>query len=290
MLAVPSAMGEPEDTDDAPQTLATPKADAHATFIADVCRRIETAAQRRKLPPAFFARLIWKESRFNPNAVSPKGASGIAQFMPGTARTRGLEDPFDPRTAIPAAAHYLSELRDELGNLGLAAAAYNAGVALVRRWRAGRGGLPGETRSFVRSITGFSAHEWTGAKAPEAEFVLDKKLSFLDACRLLPTRRFRPHLRFASYSGAPWQPWGVHLAAAWSPTRALARYAVIQRAFSAMLAGKDPMVVRAVDRSRGRSPRFKILIGQPDRGAAGKFCRQLRRVGGACLVSRNRRR
>ena len=101
-----------------------PQAELRTAFVADVCRRIEAAAKERDLPPGFLARLIWKESRFDPDAVSPKGASGIAQFMPGTAALRGLEDPFDPRTAIPASAHYLSDLR-----------------APVRQSGPGRGGL-----------------------------------------------------------------------------------------------------------------------------------------------------
>src|SRR5882724_9509279 len=92
-----------------------------------LCTLIETAATENNLPVGFFTRLIWKESRFRSEAVSPKGAQGIAQFMPGTAEERGLEDPFDTATAIPASAHFLAELSQRFGNLGLAAAAYNAG-------------------------------------------------------------------------------------------------------------------------------------------------------------------
>lgn len=71
----------------------TQKVKSNSSFIVDVCKRIEGAARKWKLPPAFFARLIWRESRFDPNAVSPVGASGIAQFMPGTAKDRKLENP-----------------------------------------------------------------------------------------------------------------------------------------------------------------------------------------------------
>ena len=71
----------------------TQKVKSNSSFIVDVCKRIEGAARKWKLPPAFFARLIWRESRFDPNAVSPVGASGIAQFMPGTAKDRKLEQP-----------------------------------------------------------------------------------------------------------------------------------------------------------------------------------------------------
>ncbi len=272
--------------EDEPET----EADARAAFVADVCERIEGAAQEWNLPPAFFARLIWKESRFDPNAVSPKGASGIAQFMPGTARMRGLDDPFDPRSAIPASAHYLSDLRDEFGNLGLAAAAYNAGPNRVRKWRAGRSGLPYETRDFVLTITGVEAVAWNAPETPDAVFELDRELTFLEACRQLPVRRFKPQFRYASYATAPWQPWGVHLTSAWTPTRALAQYARIQHRHAGLLAGKDPMVLRTVNYTRGRAPRFRVQIGQPDRKKAQAFCNQLKKQGAVCLVFKTKKR
>jgi soluble lytic murein transglycosylase-like protein len=93
---------------------------------------VEDAAAENGLPVEFFARVIWQESRFNARAVSPKGASGIAQFMPQTASWHGLADPFDPIEALRHSAAYLRELRDRFGNLGLAAAAYNAGPGRVR--------------------------------------------------------------------------------------------------------------------------------------------------------------
>ena len=64
-----------------------------AEFFGDVCKAIERYADGWRLPAAFFARLIWQESHFNPNALSRAGAQGIAQFMPSTARLRGLHDP-----------------------------------------------------------------------------------------------------------------------------------------------------------------------------------------------------
>ena len=117
-----------------------------------------------------FVRLIWKESRFNPQAVSPKGAQGIAQFMPGTAEERGLDDPFEPKSAIIHSASLLADLRREFGNFGLAAAAYNAGAERVRAWLSGSGGLPGETQNYVQFVTGRAAEEWklTETELPEA--------------------------------------------------------------------------------------------------------------------------
>ena len=122
---------------------------AAASFAADVCAIIAGRAADNGLPPDFIARLIAVESRFNPNAVSPAGAQGIAQFMPGTARLRRLADPFDPAPALAAAIDYLGELKARFGNLGLAAAAYNAGEGGAARFLAGRG-LPLETEDYVR--------------------------------------------------------------------------------------------------------------------------------------------
>lgn len=123
----------------------------------------ESAARRYDLPIEFFRKLLQQESSFFALAVSRTGAQGIAQFMPQTARARGLSDPFDPfdpDKAIPAAAAYLSELRHQFGNLGLAAAAYNAGSKRVSEWLSGRGELPSETQGYVLKITGRSAAEW----------------------------------------------------------------------------------------------------------------------------------
>ncbi|TIQ90880.1 MAG: lytic transglycosylase domain-containing protein, partial [Mesorhizobium sp.] len=69
---------------------ADPPRPAKQRLLDRVCNLIEAHADQNGLPKDFFARLIWKESRFDPNAVSPVGAEGIAQFMPGTAKLRGL--------------------------------------------------------------------------------------------------------------------------------------------------------------------------------------------------------
>jgi soluble lytic murein transglycosylase-like protein len=82
---------------------------------------LEQAAAENALPVEFFARLIWQESRFDARAVSSRGAKGIAQFMPHTANSHGLGDPFNPIEALRHSAAYLRELRKRFGNLGLAA-------------------------------------------------------------------------------------------------------------------------------------------------------------------------
>jgi hypothetical protein len=108
--------------------------------VDSICNALAAAATENDLPIDFFTRLIWQESRFDPIAVSRAGAQGVARFMPATARWRGLADPFDPLEAIAQSAKLLRDLRREFGNLGLAAAAYNAGPGRVRDWLAGRRG------------------------------------------------------------------------------------------------------------------------------------------------------
>ena len=130
-----------------------------------ICLMLESAAAASGLPLEFFARVIWQESRFKPDAIGPTTrtghqAQGIAQFMPYTAAERGLLNPLDPETALPEAAEFLAELRREFGNLGLAAAAYNAGPGRVRDFIDGRDSLPAQTRHYVRAITGRSVEEW----------------------------------------------------------------------------------------------------------------------------------
>jgi membrane-bound lytic murein transglycosylase MltF len=132
--------------------------------FAEVCETLAASAQAHGLPVPFFARLIWQESRFDPLAVSPAGARGVAQFMPKVAAELGLENPFDPIAALPVSARFLQSHYRTFGNLGLAAAAYNAGPRRVLDWLARRGKLPDETRKYVLSITGQPPEKWIEEK------------------------------------------------------------------------------------------------------------------------------
>lgn len=154
----------------------------NAGFISGVCAQIEQSARDADLPAGFLAKLIWKESRFDPNAISPAGAEGIAQFMPQTAASWELENAFEPLEAIAASSRLLGYLARGYGNLGLAAAAYNAGEARVDAWRAGRSGLPGETRDYVYSITGHPAKSWKKGAGPKVRYRLDETREFQPAC------------------------------------------------------------------------------------------------------------
>ena len=144
-------------------------------LMEEICEALVDAAQSHDLPVPFFARLIWQESRFDPRAVSPAGARGVAQFMPKIAAALQLKDPFNPIAALPVAARFLQAHYQVFGNLGLAAAAYNGGTTRVRNWLAKRAKLSKETRNYVVAITGHAPEQWTALKS-------------LDVPQDLPTR------------------------------------------------------------------------------------------------------
>jgi hypothetical protein len=113
---------------------------------------IAAAAQRWDVSGALLAAQLMAESNFNPFAVSPAGAAGIAQFMPGTAAAYGLDDPFDAEAAIDAQAHLMSDLLEQFGDVSLALAAYNAGPGAVEPCMC----IPDypETQAYVARIVG----------------------------------------------------------------------------------------------------------------------------------------
>ncbi len=175
------------DADAAPDAAAGADTDSASgsagdLSINDLCNALYTSAQNNDLPVPFFANLIWQESRLRDDAVSRKGALGIAQFMPETAAETGLDDPFDPLQAIPASARFLRELRLQFGNLGFVAAAYNAGAHRVMEWLEHRNSLPRETRGYVVRVTGLSVDAWRRMA------VNDDALAFVRhlPCRSLP--------------------------------------------------------------------------------------------------------
>lgn len=258
------------------------------------CLLIESAAQANNLPLEFFARVIWQESRFRPDAIGPLTRSGgrargIAQFMPRTAGERGLLDPLDPIQALPESAEFLRELRERFGNLGLAAAAYNAGPRRVQEWLAGSGPMPQETRSYVAAITGLTVEDWADGKPRDAP----KSGRDPAACEtLMALLRRAPNpfieqlderVRLVAASA-----WGVQLAAGFSRNRVLQSYARILQRFDAVLRERDPSILGSVLRSRGTRAFYQVRVGADTRAGADELCARLRRAGGACLVLRNR--
>jgi Transglycosylase SLT domain/SPOR domain len=257
-------------------------------FVDIVCPIMQQQAEARGLPPMPFVRLIWKESRFNPNAVSPKGAQGIAQFMPGTAEERGLYDPFEPKMAIMHSASLLADLRREFGNFGLAAAAYNAGAERVRNWLAGSGGLPGETQNYVEFVTGRAAEEWKLAETELPEALKTAGVEVQDSCRKLAPLVVRAvyETEPLTASGA-WRPWGVQVSTSFSKAKALAQFGRLKRQYTSLLGAREPFVLPERNLSRGRRSMYMVQIGSDSRDDAAKLCASLRSAGGACIVQKN---
>ncbi|HXX07695.1 MAG TPA: transglycosylase SLT domain-containing protein [Pseudolabrys sp.] len=253
-----------------------------------VCLLLESAARSNGLPIEFFVRLIWRESRFRPGAVGPttrsgRHALGIAQFMPGTAAERNLLDPFNPIEALPKAAEFLKDLRDQFGNLGLAAAAYNAGPARVRAWMAGTGSMPAQTRAYVQAVTGNTIEEWASARdfKPKAEDA--KSCETVMAALKQPPATFLAALEQRVVTGTM-QPWGAILVAHKSRPEILDRYAALQRRFGEVLTGRDPIVL---DRGSRAFARYQIRVGADSRTGANDICKKIHKAGGDCVVLRN---
>ena len=251
--------------------------------IDRICTLIAKEADANGLPRDFFARLIWKESRFDHQAVSPVGAEGIAQFMPGTAKIVGLADPFDIDQAIPASAGYLAKLKKGFGNWGLAAAAYNGGETRVGKWLANGGFLPLETEDYVLDITGQSADHFAERGNEIAPRPLDAKLTFEEGCRKLPIIAAST----IAMSRVNRKPWGIQVAGNFRQSAAMRQWQREQRAHPAIL-GKYKPVISKVRTPIGRRSIFAVRIGADSRSEANAICAALRSSGGACIVAKNR--
>jgi hypothetical protein len=287
-LAVPS-------TENRDQKGASKSADAGRSDTREaMCLMIESAARANDLPLEFFARVIWQESRFQADAVGPvtrngQRAQGIAQFMPGTANERRLLDPFNPVQALPKSAEFLSELRQQFGNLGLAAAAYNAGPRRVQEWLARTGPMPQETRNYVLAITGTSVDDWAGASKNSKPPDRAPNTSCRELMALLKRapNPFVTQLEQHVTLGAA-KLWGVQLAAGFDRNRALAMYGRAMKQLRAVIGDQEPSLLSSLMRTRGFHTFYQVRIGADTRPAADELCNRIRRAGGACFVLRNR--
>ena len=289
--ATPTEIGAREGTTNA---AVYPSTDA-------ICDAIATAAARNNLPLAFFTRLIWQESRFDPSLVSSKGARGIAQFMPATASWRGLKNPFDPIEAIPKAAQLLDQLRHEFGNVGLAAAAYNAGSQRIRQWLAHRQALPRETQQYVRVVTGQRAEEWTSSTTATSALEMSPGIPCRPNEEPLATAAVPGGLETSSQGDLAAKPpllaqaaaavpgarfvWGIQLVGGRSRALAAVAWSELKQKYPAVLAGREPLFVET--KLSGGISWYRVRIGANVLERANALCAQLRDAGASCLVQRN---
>jgi hypothetical protein len=257
------------------------------TTVDAACSALQQAAAENGLPFDFFARVIWQESRFDATAVSAKGAEGIAQFMPQTAKWHGLANPFDTIAALHHSATYLRELRDRFGNLGLAAAAYNAGAGRVKDWIAGRRGLPRETLSYVLIVTGRPAADWVD-KRPESVFAVSKVVpcSLLAKSFIASTiSRSDKNLSDKGKPGNVTPAWGVQLVGSSSESAAMASFQQLQKANRNILGARPPVLLQSRVGTTGHW--YRVRIATNTRTEAEQLCSGLRAAGRDCLVQRN---
>jgi hypothetical protein len=254
------------------------------SYSRDICTALGHFAETNALPPDFFARLIWKESLFRPDAVSPKGAEGIAQFIPSTAKLRGLNNSFDALEALGKSAEYLDVLRDRFGNLGFAAAAYNAGEGGLSNFLE-TGNLPSETRAYVLAITAHPIEEWKDNPPQTLDLRLDKDKSFYDACTALADKRRLKEVEFAEEGS--WAPWGAQLSAHFQKSVAQRMFLAAVSRMPSPLNAEKPLIQRERNRAFGNRLRYTARIGRETRAEADAVCTQIRKTGGACIVFKN---
>ena len=288
-LIVAVVLAAPARADNPPADTAPGRGRPAASPVTvTLCGALEAASRRNDLPYSFFTRLIWQESRFDPGARSPAGAEGVAQFMPGTAAERGLADPFEPARALDESAAYLKELRQRFGNLGLAAAAYNAGPGRLGRWLAGAASLPQETIDYVAIVTGLSVSEWRGpfhgddkppTLAPEPGFSC---VAFAGAAG----RRLAPGSAPDEPNAPPPKAWATILVASFNKAAVLAEWQIVRAKFAETLGPLAPSVRR---RHIGGMPvkKYIVQIEADDRAASTRLCKRLEGQGGNCVVLRN---
>lgn len=152
-----------------PPALSGSRAVYHAMAERVALRHVGGAGPRRAGLDALsftriFVELIRAESGFDPRALSPKGAQGLGQLMPGTARLLGVRDPWDPERNLDGAARYFTAQLERFGDVALALAAYNAGPRRVVQY----GGVPPfrETRAYVAKVTAAAGHSAEADRCP----------------------------------------------------------------------------------------------------------------------------
>jgi hypothetical protein len=198
-----------------------------------------------------------------------------------------LTNSFDAATAIDKSAALLRELRAQFANLGLAAAAYNAGPKRVADWLSGRRPLPQETVAYVRIITGHAPDAWRGPQSSPVNLSLPVAVPCPDIIKLLSA-----HPTIAQEPTKPTEPsppaepaWGVQLIGNASQTAALAAFYEMQKRYRTVLGSRQPLVLRS---SAGRNASwYRVRIGADTRNDAERLCSSLRAVGGNCLVQLN---
>jgi len=185
-----------------------------------------------------------------------------------------------PTDFFAKSAKFLRDLRREFGNLGLAAAAYNAGSGRVRDWLAGRRALPRETTAYVRIVTGYSPEQWAGPSAGMGEMKSEKPVPCGEIAAFIA--------RAPPPASKPTPVWGVELVGGPTDETALAAYRRVEQKYPSILVGRQAYVVHH-GLGRGSMGWAHVHVGADDRPSAEKLCADLRGAGVTyCEVQRAR--
>jgi Transglycosylase SLT domain len=201
--------------------------------------------------------------------------------MPATASERSVRDPFDPFEALPKSAEFLRELNAQFGNLGLAAAAYNAGPQRVRDWLDGKRTLPPETQAYVQKVTGHSAQEWMLPKPTILAVAVPAEMSCVERVGLM--RKPQP-------SAAPSPPrhaWVAQLIGDSSETAAMSRFRQMQGKLRSALGSDEPSILRTSIKTGAAPIWVRVRVEFDTRQAAESPCAKLEAARESCLVQRN---
>src|SRR5271166_2855327 len=205
----------------------------------------------------------------------------MTQFMPETARLNRLDDPFNPHEAIPKSAQLLRDLNRQFGNLGLAAAAYNAGPARVRDWLDAHRVLPDETQAYVRIVTGRTIEEWTSGQNVSLNLAALKDLPCdQSGLVLIPLNPAMP----SSQKPATAKPWGVEVVGGPTSEKALTRYREWLPKYAAIVGHREPKLVLVG--IIGQMGAVHVRVATDTREEGNKVCAQLRAAGAYCEVLR----
>jgi Transglycosylase SLT domain/SPOR domain len=267
-----------------------------ADRITALCQMVKAAAFANDISAGFLLRIIWRESRFKVDAVGPMTRSGahalgIAQFMPATAAERGLNHPFDPEQALPKAAEFLHDLHTEFGNIGLAAAGYNAGPQRVRDWLAGKRTLPSETRAYVQSVTGRDVGVWAKSRSMPMTDTVANDIPCIDIARLElsvgPSTTGRKARILVTERALKNLTWAAQLIGEESEDKALDRYAQLKRKHPTILGGFEPTILHNQIGRSSTAAWHRVRIVMDTRQAAESLCVRLQLSGEQCLVQRD---
>jgi len=179
-------------------------------------------------------------------------------------------------------------LQKQFGNLGLAAAAYNAGPQRVRDWLSGKRTLPRETRNYVLKVTGYAAEQWAGPQAVTLVTMPPAKTT----CGQMAQGAVKPPapVKIAAVPAAATpssSSWGVQLIGDRSEANARLAYMRMKMKHQAILGGYEPVVLRTTVKTTGLVVWNRLRIDAATRQIADLLCSKLRSVGENCLVQHN---